>query len=163
MFFPKSHYFLIVFSAISRSLSKWVDFKKFIYSKAYFLPSFRVYTAIAVGQAARRGACMHFGRKTEKHSIYECFQSFSFWKTAKIPFVLTKILTNFHFLRFSYKSIWFLLSGKVEIQMNFIKSTWKLSISVVLWLYKESTHSKVDAPTKVKCPYGHRLSCLQTG
>ena len=46
------------------------------------------------------------------------FQPFSFWKTAKIPFVLTKILTNFHFLRFSYKSIWFLLSGKVEIQMN---------------------------------------------
>lgn len=40
-----------------------------------------VIRTIAVGQAARRGACMHFGRKTEKHSIYECFQSFSFLKT----------------------------------------------------------------------------------
>lgn len=33
----------------------------------------------------------------------------------------------------------------------------------ILTLEKESTHSKVDAPIKVKCPYGHRLSCLQTG
>ena len=48
----------------------------------------RIYTAIAVGQAFRRNACMHFDSKAEN-----------------IPFVLTKILTNFHFLRFSYKSI----------------------------------------------------------
>lgn len=25
--------------------------------------------------------------------------------------------------------------------------------------YRKSTHSKVDAPEMVKCPYGHRLSC----
>ena len=65
----------------------------------------RIYTAIAVGQAFRRNACMHFDSKAENILFYECFSAFFFLKTAKIPFVLTKILTNFHFLRFSYKSI----------------------------------------------------------
>ena len=29
--------------------------------------------------------------------------------------------------------------------------------------HRKSTHSKVDAPELVDCPYGHRLICLQTG
>ena len=54
----------------------------------------RIYTAIAVGQAFRRNACMHFDSKAENILFYECFSAFFFLKTAKIPFVLTKILTN---------------------------------------------------------------------
>ena len=43
----------------------------------------RVYTAIAVGQAFRRNACMHFDSKAENILFYECFSAFFFLKNCK--------------------------------------------------------------------------------
>ena len=60
----------------------------------------RVYTAIAVGQAFRRNACMHFDSKAENILFYECFSAFFFLKNCK-----NSVCSNQNSNKFSFFTI----------------------------------------------------------
>jgi hypothetical protein len=60
----------------------------------------RVYTAIAVGQAFRRNACMHFASKAENILFYECFSAFFFLKNCK-----NSVCSNQNSNKFSFFTI----------------------------------------------------------
>lgn len=60
-----------------------------------------------------------------------------------------------------YQQTWALCKKMRKLKYNFVLN--HLGKCDILILEEESTHSKVDAPKMVKCPYGHRLSCWQTG
>lgn len=77
--------------------------------------------------------------------------------SSKIPHIRPRP-PSVSFKYFTSSTNTLLSSRLISVPYYISKNLNILSIRVILWS-KKSTHSKVDAPKSVFCPYGHRLTC----